>query len=179
MKKILIIVMSLFLTVGCFMDNTPSNEVTKLFKKYQALDDAVLDDLEFVTEGINLKTEKQKENYTKAMKMQYSDIKYEILDEDINGDEATVKVKISVYDFYKVQQEAEDYKSSHKDEFIIDGEYDDEKYMNYKLDKLMNASERVEYTIDVDLTKEDDKWVVEPFDKTTLEKIHGTYNYDK
>lgn len=179
MKKVIIVLMSLFLTVGCFMDNTPSNEVNKLFKKYQALDDAVLDDLEFVTEGLDLKTEKQKENYTKAMKMQYSDIKYQILDEEINGDEATVKVKISVYDFYKVQKEADEYKDTHNEEFIIDGNYDEEKFLNYKLDKLINASDRVEYTIDVNLTKEDDTWVVEPLDKTTLEKIHGTYNYDK
>ena len=115
------------------MDKTPSNEVTKLFKKYQALDDAVLDDLEFVTEGIDLKTEKQKENYTKAMKMQYSDIKYEILDEDISGDEATVKVKISVYDFYKVQKDADEYKSTHESEFLTNDVYDNFKFIEYKL----------------------------------------------
>lgn len=178
MKKIIIVLFSLLLTVGCYLDKTPSKAVTELFKKYQALDDAVLNDLEFTTEGLDLKTENQKENYTKAMKMQYSDIKYEILDEDINGDEATVKVKISVYDFYKVQKEADEYKSSHKDEFIVDNNYDEEKFLNYKLNKLMEVSERIEYTIDIDLTKEDDEWVVEPFDKTTLEKIHGTYNYD-
>lgn len=178
MKKLIVILISLFLTVGCFMDNTPKKEVEKLFKKYQSLDDSVLNDLEFVSEGVDLKTDKQKEDYIKAMKMQYSDIKYEILDESIDGDEAIVKVKISVYDFYKVQKDADLYKESHNDEFIIDNKYDEEKFLNYKLDKLLNTSDRIEYTIDVKLTKEKDKWNVEEFDKTTLEKIHGIYNYE-
>ena len=31
----------------------------------------------------------------------------------------------------------------------------------------------------INLTKEDGKWKVSPLDKTTLEKIHGTYNYEQ
>ena len=42
----------------------------------------------------------------------------------------------------------------------------------------MDASDRVDYTIKVDLVKEDDEWVPQAFDKTTLEKIHGTYDYE-
>lgn len=178
MKKGIIIISILLLTIGCTFMNTPSKSVEELFKKYQALDDEVLNDLEFVSEGINLITEKQKDTYTKIMKMQYSDIKYEILDEDINGDEAVVKVKINVYDMYKVQKEANQYKLSHNEEFIIDNKYDEEKFINYKLDKMLNNSERVEYTINIKLDKEDDEWIIDTLDKDTLEKIHGTYNYE-
>lgn len=178
MKKGIIILSILLLTIGCTLMNTPSKSVEELFKKYQALDDDVLNDLEFVSEGINLITEKQKDTYTKIMKMQYSDIKYEILDEDINGDEAVVKVKINVYDMYKVQKEANQYKLSHNEEFIIDNKYDEEKFINYKLDKMLNNSERVEYTINIKLDKKDDEWIIDTLDKDTLEKIHGTYNYE-
>ena len=33
--------------------------------------------------------------------------------------------------------------------------------------------------IEINLTKEDGSWKVLPLDKTTLEKIHGTYNYEQ
>ena len=109
----------------------------------------------------------------KAMKTQYSDLKYEIVSEDVNGDEATVTAKITVYDFYKVQKEANEYRLTHEDEFDTEDDF-----ILYKLKNMMEASDRVDYTITVDLVKEDDEWVVQSFDKTTLEKIHGTYNYE-
>lgn len=178
MKKVLIILSCLFLMVGCALDNTPTKKTEELLKKYQTLDEAVISDLELTTEGANLTTESQKQSYMKAMKMQYSDLKYEITDEEVNGDEATVTVKISVYDFYKVQKDANDYLNDHEDEFLTDKIYDAAKFMEYKLKNMVDASDRVDYTIKVDLVKEDDEWVPQAFDKTTLEKIHGTYDYE-
>ena len=111
MKKILVICLSVFLLVGCSLNkNTPTKKVEELFKKYQNLDNAVLDDLELVVEGTTLTTDYQKTTYTNIMKMQYSDLKYTIEDETVNGDDATVKAKITVYDFYKAQKDAEKYK---------------------------------------------------------------------
>lgn len=105
MKKFLVIVFSIFLVVGCSLNkNTPKEKTIEFLKKYQGLDKEVMDDLEFVTEGTTLTREKDKESYMNAIKMQYSDLKYEVLDESISGDEAVVKVKINVYDFYKVQK---------------------------------------------------------------------------
>jgi hypothetical protein len=179
MKKLLVILSCMFLMVGCSLDNTPTKKTEELFKKYQTLDDGVLSDLELTAEGAELTSDKQKESYMKAMKMQYSDLKYEITDEEINGDEATVTVKISVYDFYKVQKDANDYLKDNPDEFMNDDVHDAAKFMEYKLKHMNDASDRIDYTIKVDLTKEDDEWVVESFDKETLEKIHGTYNYER
>lgn len=179
MKKFLVILSCMILMVGCSISNTPSKKTEELFKKYQTLDDAVISDLELTTEAGNLTSEKQKTSYMKAMKMQYSDLKYEIMDEEIDGDEATVTVKISVYDFYKVQKDAQEYLEKHEDEFLTDDVYDEEKFTLYKLKNMGDASDRIDYTIKVFLEKEDDEWVVNSFDKTTLEKIHGTYNYEK
>lgn len=179
MKKFLIILSCMFLMVGCSLDNTPTKKTEELLKKYQKLDDEVVSDLELTAEGAELTDSKHKESYMKAMKMQYSDLKYEIEDEEVNGDEATVTVKISVYDFYKVQKDANDYLESHPDEFLTDKVYDAAKFMEYKLKHMNDASDRVDYTIKVDLTKEDGEWVPQAFDKTTLEKIHGTYNYER
>lgn len=179
MKKFLVIISCILLLVGCSFTNTPTKKVEELFKKYQKLDDGVLSDLELTTEGTNLTSEEQKTNYMKAMKMQYSDLKYEIMDEEVDGDEATVTVKISVYDFYKVQKDADEYLKNHENEFLTDEVYDAAKFMEYKLKNMVEASDRVEYTIEIDLVKEDDEWVTQALDKTTLQKIHGTYDYER
>lgn len=179
MKKVLVILSCMLLLVGCDFSNTPKKKTEELFKKYQTLDDAVISDLELTTEGSTLTSENHKKNYMKAMKMQYSDLKYEILDEEIDGDEAVVTVKISVYDFYKVQKDASDYLIGHPDEFLTDDVYDSGKFIEYKLKNMNDATDRVEYTIKVNLVKEDDEWVTEELDKSTLEKIHGTYDYEK
>ncbi len=179
MKKILVILSCMFLLVGCVLDKTPKNATEDLFKKYQKLDDVVLSDLELTTEGSDLTNKKQKEDYMKAMKMQYSDLKYEITDSDITGDTAVVTVNITVYDFYKVQKEANEYLKNNPDEFLTDNVHDKDKFMEYKLKNMLDASDRVDYTIKVNLEKEDDEWVAQSFDKTTLEKIHGTYDYER
>lgn len=179
MKKFLVILSGLLLLVGCDFNNSPTKSTEEFLMKYQELDDAVLSDLELVIEGTTLTLDTHKEEYTKAMKMQYSDLKYEIIEEEVDGDEATVEVKISVYDFYKIQKDAETYKETHESEFLTDEVYDEAKFMSYKLKQMVNASDRVEYTIDINLTKEDNEWVVKSFDKDTLDKIHGTYNYER
>lgn len=178
MKKFLVIFLSIFLVVGCSFGNTPTKKAEDTLKKYQNLDDSVLKDLELVVEGTTLNTEKEKSDYTKAMKMQYSDLKYKITNEKVNGDEATVTAKISVYDFYKVQTNANNYRLTHESEFLTDNVFDESKFMEYKLKQMINVTDRVEYTIDINLTKKDNEWTVNEFDKTTLEKIHGTYNYE-
>lgn len=180
MKKFILIIFTAFLLVGCSLNNTPSKRVEEVLKKYQTLDSSVVDNLELITEGVeDLKNSKDREKYTKIMKTQYSDLKYTIKDEKIDGDEATVTVDISVYDYYKIQRDANDYLESHRDEFYTDDVYDEAKFLEYKLKKMMDASDRIEYTIDVNLVKENDKWEVVEFDKDTLEKIHGTYNYKR
>lgn len=179
MKKVIVVVLSIFMIVGCsLLSSGPTKKTEEFLKKYQNLDDSVLKDLELVVEGTTLSTEKEKSDYTKAMKMQYSDLKYKITNEKINGDEAVVTAKISVYDFYKVQTEANKYKTTHESEFMTDNKFDEEKFMEYKLKQMMNTAERVEYTIDISLTKKDNEWTINELDKTTLEKIHGTYNYE-
>lgn len=180
MKKVLLVMFMSVMLVGCSFSNTPSRKVEELFKKYQTLDSSVVDNLELITEGsAELKTSSDRDKYTKIMKTQYADLKYKIKDEKIDGDDATVTVEISVYDYYKVQKDASDYLENHRDEFLTDDIYDEAKFLEYKLKNMLDASDRVEYTIDVNLVKENDRWEVVEFDKDTLEKIHGTYNYKR
>ena len=177
MKKILLILSMMILLAGCQFNSSPKNEVENLLKKYQNLDEEVLGDLELTSES-SMFREEQKDDYINVMKTQYQDLKYEIQSEEIDADKASVTVNISVYDYYKAQKEAGEYMNEHKEEFMNGEEFDNDKYLTYKIVKMQNTSSRVDYTIVIDLTKNGDKWVVDKMDSTTLKKIHGTYNYE-
>lgn len=177
-RKYIILFLVVFMLAGCSINNGPREEVEKLLKKYQSLDSEVLDDLELDSEREMFSNKSIRDDYIKSIKKQYSDMKFEITDEEVNGNDSTVTVNINVYDYYKVQKEADAYYVLHQEEFTTNGVFDTTKLLSYKINKMMDTSERVEYTIKVNLKKEDNKWSVEKFDNNTLKKIHGTYNYE-
>ena len=89
------------------------------------------------------------------MKSNFEDLTYTVKDETVNGDTATVEVEIDVTDFYKVIKASEDYKEQHANEFNDEsGNYDDNKYIDYKLKQMENTSDRVKHTIYFTLTKD-------------------------
>ena len=49
--------------------------------------------------------------------------------------------------------------------------------MDYRLEQLMNVSDKVKYTIDFTLTKRDNEWKLNELSETDREKINGTYLY--
>jgi len=95
MKKVLFAVAALLL-VGCELSNTPTRQVEALMKKYQTLDNSVLTDLDVVIKHDEHLEGEQEEKYRDIMKKHYQNLIYEIKDEVINGDEAVVKVEITV-----------------------------------------------------------------------------------
>ena len=123
----------------------------------------------------------EEDKYRDVMKKQYRDLKYKIIDETYDGDNATVKVKIKVYDLYKAQNEATEYLNSHLDEFKNDeGSYDNSKYLKYKLDKMKETNDTIDYTLELNVTKNSKgNWEVLKLSSSDLEKIHGIYNYEK
>ena len=51
--------------------------------------------------------------------------------------------------------------------------------MDYKLDQMQKNNDTVEYTINFNLTKDDNgNWQITELSQEDLEKIHGIYNYD-
>ena len=51
--------------------------------------------------------------------------------------------------------------------------------MDYKLEQMQKINDTVEYTINFNLTKdENDVWQISELSQDDLEKIHGIYNYD-
>ena len=175
MKKIIVCVLVMLMVTGCGM-NSASNAVTKYLKKYKTLDSEVLVDLESVIEKENL-DEGEQDKYREVLKKQYKDLEFEIVDEEYDEEVGYVTVKIKVYDLYQAQKDATVYLENHRDEFNDEnGVYDQDKFTSYKLDKMQNMNDKIEYTIIFTVNKEDDKYVVVQPTDNDLEKIHGIYN---
>lgn len=185
MKKIvkimLVMVFSLAL-VGCScMQMTARNRVEEFLDQYRNLSANVLGDLDEVVDAETDLNEEQKEKYRDILKKQYSDLNYEIVNEEYDGDTAVVEAKITVYDLYKPQKDATQYLNEHSDEFNDEeGNYDSSKFMDYKLEQMQDNNDTVEYTITFNLEKNDDgNWQILELSQEDLEKIHGIYNYDQ
>lgn len=181
MKKMLIaFIMVLFLT-GCNNDlmNTPTKRVETMLNNYVTLDEAVVDDLDNTLLEETVMTNEQKSRYKDILKRQYQNLSYEIKDETIDGDTATVEVEIEVYDYRKIIDAADDYLNNNQDEFLTeDGTTTDiSKFNDYKLDLLEKAKDKVTYTLNLTLKKVDDKWTLDDLTDTEISKIHGLYAY--
>ncbi len=177
-KKILlsIICFIMLFTTACSLGNTPTSAVERLLSKYNTNDEEILVELDDYINESDL-TEEQSKKYKDVYLKQFKDMKYEIKEEKIDGDTATVTAQITVYDYYNAEKDANNYLSENPDKFKTDGVYDKSLFTDYKLGKLENVTNTVDYTIDFTLTKVDNKWEVNDLNNEQLEKIHGVYEY--
>ena len=179
MKKWIILFCSLFLVTGCDdLTNTPKKQAETFFNNYQILSKEVLEDLDdVVKEEVNFNTE-QRDKYRNLMKKHYQALTYEIKDSEENGDRAVVTAEIEVYDYSKIIQENRSYLENNRNEFLDeDGDLDYIKYNDYRLEQLSKVKDKVKYTISLNLTKKDKKWILDEVEEATLDKIHGMYIY--
>ena len=179
MKKIIMFVLGLFIICGCEMtNNNAKNEVEKYLNNYKLLDKNVKEQLDDMIEKEDL-TDNQKRVYREVLERQYKNMKYEIIDEkyDKNKESAKVTAKVTVYDYYKVQEEITEYLKNNREKFYKDGEYDEESFIDYKLDNMKNYNETVTYDVEFNLKKEGNNWIIEDLDLDDIEKIHGIYDY--
>ena len=177
MKKLLTLFLLFLLLTGCGR-KTAKMEVESHLKKYKNLSSEVLVDLENIIDMENLSYEGE-EKYRDILKKQYKDLTYEIVEEEFKDDVTYVTAKVEVYDLYKAQKDASIYLQNNLEEFNDEsGVYDVNKYLDYKLDRMKDITDRVEYTITFTVTKEDDEYVIAQPTQIDLQKIHGIYNYE-
>lgn len=177
MKKKIILIslfMLCFILTGCSLNNTPKAKVETLLMKYQKNSDSVMSELDDYLNTLDIQDDAHEE-YKKVYTKQYSDLTYNIKNEMIDGDTATVTTQIEVYDYYKIDNDATKYVSDNPDKFSTNNVYDSKKVLEYKIDKLTNAKDRVTYTVVFNLTKVDNEWKVDNLSNEDLEKIHGIY----
>ena len=106
--SIMILLVSL---VGCGMENAPKKKVEKLLSSYQHNSESIISELNDYLKTLasdDASFESNKRIYLR----QYQDLTYEIKDETIDGDNATVTAQIEVYDYYKANMEANNYITS-------------------------------------------------------------------
>lgn len=177
MKKFISLLLLVLILSGCG-NSTSKNSVENYMKKYKTLDSEVLVDLENTIKKENL-TSEQEEKYREILKKQYKDLSFDIIEEDYDNDVSYVTLKIEVYDLYKAGSDAVIYLENNPQEFYTkDNLYDINKFVDYKLDKMKNTTERVTYTITLNVVKENNKYVIEDLTENDLKKIHGIYNYE-
>ena len=177
-KKYLLLLVALFLISGCDnMMNTPNKKVEQFLSKYQTMDEEVLKQLDEVMDDAGNFTENQIDKYRNLMKKQYQNLSYKIKDETEDGNAAIVEVEIEVYDYGKAISEAETYLTTNKQEFINTetNEVDTEKFLDYKISKMEEMKDKITYTINFNLTKENDKWQLNDISDVDRQKLHGLY----
>lgn len=164
MRKFILFILLFLSLTGCSLseiDNTPTKQVEELFNNYQTLDQKVLDDLDVVIAKETSFTNEQKKEYREILKKHYQNLTYEIKDETVNGNKATVEVEIEVTDFYKAVNEG-----------MKDNDIDS------KLNLLKDAKDRVKYTLYLKLEKNDDGlWSLNDLSNEDEQKILGMYRY--
>ena len=180
MKKILLGILSIMLLSGCGekMFNTPTKKVEMFFQNYQTVDKDVIDQLnKVVNEEENFNAD-QRLAYKELMKKHYQELKYEIKDEKVDGDKATVTVEIEVTDYSKALKEADKYLENNRSEFYDDkGVYDAFLFTTYRIEELKKVKDKVKFTLNMNLSKIDDEWQLDKISDTDEQKINGVYYY--
>ena len=179
MKKILVLLMvTLLVVTGCkAFEDTPTKVVNRFLNNYKNNDEAVINELNdyLATQDLD---EETLEDYREIYLRQYSNMDFVIKNEKIDGDKADVDVQITVYDYYKTNMASGDYFTANQADFVDDnGDVDISKYLAYKIKKMLDTTDTVDYTLTMNLNKINDKWEIEPLTTEQLSKLHGTYEY--
>lgn len=164
-KKLLFLVVPVLFLVACTMANTPTSKVEELFSKYQKIDNEIKREITAVLDEQNL-SEAQKERYRKVLENQYKNLTYQIKDEVIDGNTATVNVEIEVLDLKKAI-----------DNLVFDNSiYTKETYDEEKLNRLESAKDKVKYSLQLTASKQDDgSWRLNALTNEETKKIQGMY----
>ena len=165
MKKKLLLLVLPFLLFACSMSNTPTSKVEDLLTKYQRVDNDISLGIDTVLNEQNL-TDTHKERYRKLLENQYKNLSYNIKDEIIDGDNATVIVEVEVID----------YKNSINDLTFDSTIYTKESFDETKLDRLEKAKDKVTYTLELTLTKDEEgTWKLNALTNEQIKKIQGMF----
>ena len=168
MKKILSIFIFLLLLVGCSLSNSPTSKVEELLSKYQTLDSDIQSGIDDVLESESL-TSAQKSRYRNLLEKQYKNLSYQIKDEKIDGNTSVITTEIEVTDYKKAINETANF-------YMGNDNYTVEEYNNTKLSNLEKVKDKVIYTIEFEVKKDNNgNWKLSSLDNDTIKKIQGMY----
>ena len=176
MKKIIVTVLTIFIVSGCKSKMLASDVVKDYLYNYINISKDVKNSLNIVIDNNKEFNQEDKKLYKKIFLKQYRDLKFMILSEEYDNDKALITVNINVYDLSKAEEEATNFLSTHLKDFYDENNiFNNEKYINYKLNLMYNTNERIDYSIVFFLNKKKNNWILEQPTDSDLEKIHGIY----
>ena len=197
-KKILflssLVIFSLFIDGFGMKDmDSPTSVVEGFLGKYQSMVSSVLSQLDSIISNDTSMNDDQKKDYKTLMERQYQNLSYNIKDEEIDGDVATVDVEVEVFDYASSINTSREYFKDHQDEFksddswngdlenengeVVGGVIDDlAVFIDFKIKELMDVTDKTKYDITFYLSKKDDKWVLDDLNDSDREKIHGLFD---
>lgn len=164
-KRLFVLVLPILFLVGCTMANTPTSKVEALFTKYQTLDSDIDAGINDVLGEQNLSLA-QKDRYRDILEKQYKNLTYQIKDELVDGDTATVITEVEVTDLKKTIND-----------LVFDSSiYTKESYDEEKLYRLEQAKDKVKYTLELTLRQDtNDEWKLDALTNEQIKKIQGMY----
>lgn len=161
MKKIYLLIIPIIFLIGCSIANTPTSIVEDYLSKYQMLDKNIDTNYNNITTDTNL-SQNIKNRYKDAIKKQYRDLSYEVKDEEIDGNSATVTVQVKVKNYKKA------FEQYNKNDYSL------EDYHEQVLNTIEVTKEKTTYTIEFTLTKDNqDNWLLDTITDETKDKLLG------
>ena len=130
----------------------------------------------------------QKKEYKTLMERQYQNLDYKIIDEEIDGNYATVEVEIEVYDYAYSINKSNQYYNDNRDMFSNASHEDNvntddgnivevsSKFIDYKIEQMKNVNDKVKYTLTFELEKNDSEWKVLDISDIDRKKLHGLFS---
>ena len=175
MKKIILVVI-VFLICGCNNKKSASIVVKEYLDEFIHLKGNVKNEINNVIDNNKEFNNDQKKLYKDIIIRGYKSLRYDIVSEEYDADKALITVNINVYDLNKAEEEALSYLSENLKEFYDENNnFDNEKYISYKLNLMKKTESRIDYEVIFFLTRKNNKWILEQPNDSDLEKIHGIY----
>ena len=178
MKKILILFMAVFIFAGCSCsldDTNPEEAVDTFFEKYRNKDEGVITQLIDTITNEELMDEQQ-DDYRALMEKQYDQFAYVVQDVEVDEDNATSTVELTVLDYKSAQLKAEEELKNNPEKFNDEsGNFSEQKYIDYKIEEMNNVTDTTTHTLEISLVKEAGMWKVEQLSNEDISKIHGLY----
>ena len=178
MKKVLLFMLFILvlITTACSLnDGKPNDAIETLFERYRNKDDSVVEQLKEVIMVESL-TDNQKIKYQDLMERQYNSLGYVIKDVKEDYETAVATVEITVLNYKEALANSEEELKNNPEKFNDEnGNFSEEKYMNYKIDLMEKTDDTISYTLELNLHKENGMWVVEELSNNDISKIHGLY----
>lgn len=110
------------------------------------------------------------------MEKQYDQFAYVIKDVKENENDATATAEVTVLNYRSAIDEAEKELEENPDKFNDEeGNFSEEKYMDYRIEKMQEVNDTTTHTIELSLTKENGMWDVDQLSSDDISKLHGLY----